>query len=142
MSISLTTTIAGVLLWILVIHFSLSNRHHPALRVALVLALGALFWGLNQNRPPNIPHHIMWVAPSVGLIANLWAMTVKLDKRAIASLLVGGLMVGLVIWATIPARATDSSIQLPTKEQLAESAGLTGAPPIDADFLRQIRGWD
>lgn len=139
--LTVSVAAAAVLIWIVVIHISLSNQHHPLFRVILVLSLGALFWGFDLCRPQSIPHNLMWVAPSIGLIANLWARAVKLDKRTVISCSIGILITGLMVWAVIiPARATDSTIyQLPPKEQLAETAGLPGAPEISADFLRKIR---
>lgn len=137
-------SVSAVLLWIAIIHIGLSDRHHPALRIGLVLAVGALFWGFDLGHPQTIPHNLMWVAPTVGLTANLWARIIKMDGRVIISAVIGVLMTCLFIWAIVPARAADKPIsatyQLPIKEQSVESAGLPGAPPISADFLRKIRG--
>ena len=147
MSPSETQLILGSLLWIFVIHFGLSRQNHPVPRMILILAFGAFFFWLDQNRPEGFSHNVMWVAPVVGLVINLWGIVTKLDKRAVISLLIGGLIIGLMVWAVIPANTTsdDSTTveyQLPPKEQLITNSDLAGPPPISRLFFYKNIGED
>ncbi len=136
MSPSETFVVTGGLLCTLVIHFVRTGREHWTIKGLLLAVLAFFFWLLYQNRPPEVTVHVIWAAPVVGILFNLWGiMMVQLDKRVVASLLIGGLMIGLAVWAGTTAHATSATPPLPPKEQLTRPIVLIEPPPISRTFF-------
>jgi len=102
-----------------------------------VLALGGFFYLMSQHRPEEISPHILWVTPLVGLIIVLWGMVVRLDRRAVISLLIGALVIGLAVWATTAQAQPDSTNQLPSKQELTAPVP-TEPPGISRVFLYEM----
>jgi len=129
-----------VVFWVVLTHVALTSSNHPVFRLLLVISAGVVFWTVNAARPEGISQNLMWVAPTIGLIANLWARAVKLDGRTLASAAAGILVTFLLLWAILPAHAEnnqDTSPDLPAIEEIVRPP--SGVPPISADFLREIR---
>lgn len=140
--ISFLTACVMVIFWVVLTHIALTSPNHPVFRLLLVISAGAVFWTVNAARPEGISQNLMWVAPTIGLIANLWARAVKLDGRTVASAAIGLVVTALLVWAILPAYAENNNNQdalpdLPAIEKVVRPP--SGVPPISADFLRQIR---
>ena len=136
---SFLTVGAMVVLWVTLIHISLTSQNHPVFRLLLVLSAGAVFWAISVEGLGGIPPNALWITPGVGLIANLWARVVRLDIRTLASAAVGLLVASLLVWAVLPAHAEKAEtdlMPLPDKSVVIQS--LPSAPPISPDFLHQI----
>jgi len=126
--------------WIVLTYVALSAKEtHPLFRLLLVLSAGGVSLALSPIDPEI--RNLLWLAPSIGLVANLWSFLIRIDKRTAVSIVAGGVITFLFLWGVLPrqnAEAENDSPFPPTLPTISEIRG-PQPPAISEEFLAKIQ---
>jgi len=126
-------------LWIVLTYIALSAKEtHSLFRLLLVLAAGGV--SLAVDPIAKEIHHLLWISPLIGLVANGWTMVIKIDKRTAVSMMVGAIITFLFVWGISPRQAAEAeNFSPPPLPEIAEVLQREEPSPLSEDFLKMIR---